>query len=433
MTDIERTYRSLMDACALSADAKDRIAREALARGASAQCGAGASGPAAAGDRVSQPRPAASPSNSAGAAPKAAVGSRPAAQRVVSRRRFLAYGAAAACAIAAVGVVSAGAPGRIWDALFPASSESRGSAGSPWFALKAYAEEGDGAGEAAVPPAGTEVELDFFMPNAGELNFATGRQTTYFQFDFSLVGNGIESATFAFESEGARGAFAPARPSIGGTVIGFAETRSYTVYLTEEEAKNGGAEGQRNRDADHTIPSSRTSVPKHMESFTVDGDDQIGLLGTDGDGSVTRRVYVQTNMSPAYRRAIERKYELLHTETSPIPPENDTDEEAAEAQLEKLDAYEERELVRKREYAQIDAITMHETGIALSKRPLVVTVTFDTGDVQSKRYRISPLPVDEIAARLQPDEDGNRDPGLYAWSEPEKRSAPCYTITEIDD
>lgn len=412
MTSFEKNYRDIMDSFALSEKTKERIASVACARIGEKELKHAAS----------HVKSSKSVNGSAGL--------RSTAARMLSRRKLLAFGAAAAFSIFAVGATSTGALGRVANALLGASRFGDGP-DSSWFALKAYADAGQKTDDSINDlPREANVELGFFMPKAWIANEATRRQTTYFQFDFTLVGDDVSSATFCFAHEGALSLHGSV---VCGTDVGFAETVTRRNVSKDGNRDASVADtGETRTTGANDIPALVVSEPRHVSSLTVAGNEAIGLFGTRSDGGITRTLFVQTTMSPDFLYALKRREELSSECKAPLPPESGATEEAVEAYLQSTREYQAREAQRKTEYAQLDAVMLHEIGKALSTRPLAITVVFRSGETASKRYRIAPLPKDVIAERLKPDENGNSGPGWSEWLGREPQAKPLFTVTELE-
>ena len=388
MSDFERDYRDLMGGVSLSESAREHIlaaARENSEIGAQDAASAFA------------PRP-----------------SEPRLSNALSRRRFLTYGAAAVVAAAAIGVGLAGDPLRIATRLAGVDPLPHGASGERlWFSMAAWASE-----PGSEPPAGSAVELRSFFPVGVSMHSATKRLELLYQFDFALAGEGIASATYSFESaDGASGAIAEDAAEVMRDRIGFIVNRFHTDYEYSHNEK-GWLTVSENVTHEGTF---------HLDEVTVEGEEDANTFRSVRNVGETRQLYVLTDLSTHVEWAYQTYFDMPSEEPL-VFYESKEGEEALLAQLERNEQLRDARISA---LAEAEAIAAYETGLVLEKRPLRVTVTFENGSRETKRYRITPLPLDEIKRRWSVESDGYVSLDMDVARARAPMENPLFTITEL--
>lgn len=328
----------------------------------------------------------------------------------LARRTFLAYGAAAIVALVAIGVGVPENAARIVQSLV-SGGPARGNA--RWFSLQAYAAEPENE-----PAAGTAVELTHFFVAGASYSTDTDRMVVSFQFDFSLAGVGITSTTFEFETpQNDQNTLFAKPPTVCEDTVLFHTYRTYQRETTSTDAFPNGLPP----DSEIVIEPGR-----YERSITVEGNESIGQFGTRRDGGITRHVAVGMVVPEALKAARRREEALRSRASNAMPNESPSAHDTLSAGANAT------ELALEQEEARIHAIVSYEAGLVLEKHPLAVTATFDDGAVETKRYRISPLALDVIEQRCQPDESGNRGPSWNELVGREPQRAPLFTIALLD-
>ena len=388
MSDFERDYRDLMGGVSLPQSAREHILAASRAN---------------ADNDVKR----------AALAP-AAVPTEARPSRMVSRRRFLAYGAAAVVAAAAVGVGLVGDPLRIASHLAGVDPlPSNASDEHPWFSMAAWASEPGSA-----PPAGSEVELRSFFPVGVSMYSATKRLMFHYHFDFALAGEGIASATYSFEGAGgAPDAIAEDPANVMGDNIGFIVNRYHTDYENSHNEKGW-------------LTVSKNVVDEgmfYLDEMTIEGEENASAFRSVRNDGETRELYILTDLSTH----VEWAYQTYFDMPSQEPLVFFESKEGEEAYLAQTERNEQLRAAKITAWAEAEAIAAYETGLVLEKHPLRVTVTFEDGSRETKRYRIAPLPLDEIRQRWSIDSNGYHSLNMDVVRARAPMENPFFTITEL--